>query len=394
MSDEFDRLEAELLRTLLDHSPEVFLLVDPAVPVIVGARGPAERLLGRPVSYLAGLSLDTLRPSITPPRLAVLGAAHLAQPGQWMEMAVAGPEGATRVCSVWIAPLGAPGRGLTLVRLADVTERFELEQKLHEAQQRAQKASAERARERLAHQERRRADLLYIFAAGLSHELNNPLAAALANFAAAQDICREAAERPSPENASEMHELMRDSQAALRRLEAVVKKLRQLEYTPRVQALDVAAWLRQRPDLAGVEIAAPPALPAHSDPLLLERILVPLLDNARRAVNGRPGILLALEKAPDGFCLRLEDSGPGIPADLAERVFDPFFTTRPPGQGLGLGLFFARHAAEQLGGELGLAPREGGGCVFCATLPLDSSAFAQGDAVSSPYESLRTGVRS
>lgn len=393
MSDAFEKHAADVARLLLDCSPEVILLVDPVRLVILGARGPTEPMLGRPAAELAGLPFQALRPALLPTHIAPLGPIHLSQPGQWSELAVAGPQQLARICSVWIAPLGAPGRDPVLVRLADVTERFELEQQLRQTQQRAQQRSTERARERLARQERRRADLLYIFAAGLSHELNNPLAAALANFVAAQDICRESAERPSPENAAEMHELMRDSQAALRRLEAVVKKLRQLEYTPRVQALDVAAWLRQLPDLAGVEIAAPPALPAHSDPILLERILVPLLDNARRALNGRPGIHLILENANDGFCIRVEDNGPGIAADLAERVFDPFFTTRPPGQGLGLGLFFARHAAEQLGGELTLTPRPGGSCVFTASLPRDSSAFANQTKAQSPYESLRTTSR-
>ncbi|NMB74666.1 MAG: HAMP domain-containing histidine kinase, partial [Myxococcales bacterium] len=313
MSDEFDHLAQQLAPLLLDRSPDVYLLVDPTRLAILAARGPTERLLGRPACHMVGLPLQALRPRQPPARLAVLGPAHLVQPGQWAEMAVANAEGTTRVCAAWITRIGATEHDPVLVRLTDVSERFELAQRLREVQQQARKAAAERIQDRLASEEQKRSNLLYIFTAGLSHELNNPLSAALANFSAAQDICREASERPSPQNSAEMHELMRDAQSALRRMETVVKKLRQLEYLPRVQPLEVATWIRQRPDLRDIEVVAPQTLSALSDPILLERILDPLLDNARRAMNDRPGIRLSTGKNGDEFFLQVEDQGPGIP---------------------------------------------------------------------------------
>jgi signal transduction histidine kinase len=381
-----------VLGRLLDDAPEVLLLVDGAGETILGARGAVQDLLERTPASLAGQPLAILRPRQPPPRVIPLGPSLLEQPGQWAEVSVAGPDGAFRICAVWVAPRLEGGRGPILLRLADVTERFMLQRSLEEVQRQARALENDRNRERQANLELRRAGSLSIFAAGLSHELNNPLSAALANFSAAQSICRDVADTPGPELVEEMHQLMRDAALSLRRMEALVRRLRELEYAPRIQEMDAAEWLRQHADSDSFHLDAPQRLPVKSDPILLERLLNPLLDNARLASNGAPGIRVSLQAAGEEFRLSVADRGPGIPPDLAERVFDPFFTTRPPGQGLGMGLFLARHAAQQLGGNLSLEPRDGGGCVAVARLPMDSTPFGN-KAGPAQYESFRTSSR-
>ena len=77
----------------------------------------------------------------------------------------------------------------------------------------------------------------------------------------------------------------------------------------------------------------------------------------------------------DAVELRVEDDGPGVPAADRERIFDPFYTTKDPGEGTGLGLANALRSAEQLGGRLDLAePRPGAGAVFVVTLPAAAEA--------------------
>ena len=72
------------------------------------------------------------------------------------------------------------------------------------------------------------------------------------------------------------------------------------------------------------------------------------------------------------------DNGPGIPADERERVFDPFYTTKPPGEGTGLGLSNALRFAEELGGSLTLdADASTPGAVFILKLP---AVVASGEA--------------
>jgi two-component system, NtrC family, sensor kinase len=75
----------------------------------------------------------------------------------------------------------------------------------------------------------------------------------------------------------------------------------------------------------------------------------------------------------DAVELRVEDDGPGVPAADRERIFDPFYTTKQPGEGTGLGLANAMRSAEQLGGRLDLAEhRPGAGAVFVVTLPAET----------------------
>jgi K+-sensing histidine kinase KdpD len=133
-----------------------------------------------------------------------------------------------------------------------------------------------------------------------------------------------------------------------------------------------------------------PALPARQldvrlpadDPILVGRfdlthtlrILVNLVENA--AKYSPPGSPIQISAARDGATLRVSvgDRGPGIPAEEADRVFEPFY--RPPGSppdigGAGLGLSIARRLAEAQAGRLTYAPRVGGGSLFTLTLPRD-----------------------
>jgi len=85
-----------------------------------------------------------------------------------------------------------------------------------------------------------------------------------------------------------------------------------------------------------------------------------------------PRMLRWLDSASDDDVgvVAITDSGPGIPADDAERVFEPFFTTKPPGQGTGLGLAIVARAIENFGGAIWVSPSREGGAAFRILLPL------------------------
>ena len=83
--------------------------------------------------------------------------------------------------------------------------------------------------------------------------------------------------------------------------------------------------------------------PVHGDPVLLGQVLLNLLNNAREAVGSRGTIIVTTDidtREPGGVRLAVRDTGPGISEELAPRVFEPFFTTRPAATGLGLAVCY------------------------------------------------------
>ncbi len=110
-----------------------------------------------------------------------------------------------------------------------------------------------------------------------------------------------------------------------------------------------------------------------ADPYELQQVLLNLVTNAahalneRRAGSGRIRLTAALEG--DRARLRVEDNGPGVPAELQAKLFTPFFTTKEPGQGTGLGLSISYGIIEANGGHLSFSPSPMGGASFTITLP-------------------------
>jgi len=123
---------------------------------------------------------------------------------------------------------------------------------------------------------------------------------------------------------------------------------------------------------AGIALVVePPAAPLHlaADRALLEQALINLVRNAGEALAGRPGATIWLRGRLTGAgraALEVADNGAGVPPDLVERIFVPFFTTRKSGTGIGLSL--VRLIAQVHGGAVAVSARPGGGAVFTLTL--------------------------
>jgi signal transduction histidine kinase len=126
------------------------------------------------------------------------------------------------------------------------------------------------------------------------------------------------------------------------------------------------------PPLVQVRPEPDPRLTAGVDTDVLERILSPLLDNARRYAGST--VTLTAAQTADTVTVTVTDDGPGVPPELAERIFEPGFSAAADGPspshgGAGLGLPLARRIARGIGGEVSLDPAGGPGAVFVLTLP-------------------------
>ena len=126
-----------------------------------------------------------------------------------------------------------------------------------------------------------------------------------------------------------------------------------------------------------------------ADPVQLEQVLFNLCINARDAMEGHGHMQVGLRSAPPqawhcASCrarlagggpwveLHVTDSGPGVDPELLERIFDPFFSTKPPGQGSGMGLAMVHGIVHDHGGHVMVRPGPDGGAAFSVMLPLAS----------------------
>jgi signal transduction histidine kinase len=137
---------------------------------------------------------------------------------------------------------------------------------------------------------------------------------------------------------------------------------------------DSAAAAQATPGVAVTVETHPGAATVVTDAERLRVALVNLLVNARHAVEGRPDarVTLTTRSGPQGAVIAVADNGAGIsPADLP-RVFDPFFTTRRGGTGLGLPI--SKNIVEGLGGSIVVTSEAGRGTEIRVTLPLDGTA--------------------
>jgi len=115
--------------------------------------------------------------------------------------------------------------------------------------------------------------------------------------------------------------------------------------------------------------AAPAVLGLGQD---LQQVVINLVTNAEHAVRGRsPAVIQLATESREGWVrLIVEDSGPGVPADIRNRVFDPFFTTKSPDEGSGLGLAICQRVVAEVGGRIWLEDSEAlGGAKFVVELP-------------------------
>ena len=211
-------------------------------------------------------------------------------------------------------------------------------------------------------------------AAGVAHELNQPLTA----ISMLVDLL---AARPGATVAECLPDLETLAEAA-RRMGRIVDGVRmfgraaplRIRPTGALAPLEGAlALLEETLERHGIEVERrfAPSLPeVEADADRLYQVFVNLLTNARDALAGGSGarVVIGVEAARGRVVYRIEDNGPGIEEETAQRIFDPFFTTKDVGRGTGLGLSLSHGIVAEHGGVLRYEPVPRGGACFVVEL--------------------------
>jgi PAS domain S-box-containing protein len=106
-----------------------------------------------------------------------------------------------------------------------------------------------------------------------------------------------------------------------------------------------------------------------ADPQKIEQVVLNLLLNAIQAISGPGNIWVGTARRLETILLTVADDGPGIAPEIASRIFDPFYTTKPVGEGTGLGLAISEGIVIEAGGAIDVEDRPGGGAIFTVILP-------------------------
>ena len=223
---------------------------------------------------------------------------------------------------------------------------------------------------------------------GITHELNETVGASLSNAQALRRmLARTGGHAP-------LESVAQDVITGLRRTAAVIERfrasLRQGSYDRRPLDLNAVAGdvvqvlgTRAARDRVALDVALSPDLPSVlGDRAQLGQVVMHLLTNAVEATSTQPAgprrVQLTTLVDDDHVMLRVDDSGPGFPAQASESLFQPFYTTKP--HGLGVGLSTSRLIVSRHGGALTADLLPGGGARFAMTLPAvgrDTVAAAQ-----------------
>ncbi|MBG9390522.1 PAS domain-containing hybrid sensor histidine kinase/response regulator [Caenimonas aquaedulcis] len=244
---------------------------------------------------------------------------------------------------------------------------------------------------------------------GIAHDFNNILTSVIGYVVLAQERAERVQDAVIARQLGQAHLAAQRAQELISQMLAFARRQRgdprPLALTPLARqtlrllrstlpssiALD-AQWLDADDEGAETWVVA--------DPVQLEQILFNLCINARDAMNGRGRIAVRLGRRASGqltcaSCrgavegdwveLKVSDSGHGIAPELMDRIFDPFFSTKPPGQGTGMGLAMVHGIVHDHGGHLVVDSRPGEGSAFSVLLPpARPQAAASGEAPARP----------
>lgn len=285
------------------------------------------------------------------------------------------------------------GLGLAVV----IQRRARLQERMHmqieaqaELERRVEERTADLARVNLQLRQTQ-ADLIQAgklaglgqMSAALSHEFNQPLAAAKTYADSATMLI-------DRDRISEARDNLGRISNLIDRMASISRHLRNFARKPneKLGAISIEDVVEETLEIVSARVGTADATlslqfepglpPVQGGSVRLQQVLVNILTNACDAVEGLEDrkIELAARREEGRVVIEIADRGPGVPPAIAERIFDPFFTTKGVGKGLGLGLSISYNIIKDFGGSLTVGPRDGGGALFRIEL-LEAEALSE-----------------
>ena len=294
-------------------------------------------------------------------RLSELGSS--GKPTLPNEFRLVRRDGTSAVFEGVSIPLVFEGKHSIAALLRDLTERKRMEQRLMLADRMVSVGT---------------------LAAGIAHEINNPLAYVMANLSFIQEEIEDIAANIPEAKSKGLRELIAQAEDGAERVRIIIRDLKSFSRADvgddgpvEIQTvLDSAinmAWneIRHR---AQLQKRCDHVSPVRGNEARLGQVFLNLLVNAAQAIPvghaGENRISVVVRQQQERVIVEVSDTGCGIPDDIMARIFDPFFTTKPVGVGTGLGLSICHNIVAAVGGEITVDSAVGRGSTFRVALPI------------------------
>jgi PAS domain S-box-containing protein len=346
----------------IDRSPACILAVDADDATILDANHVAELLLGYSRAELTGRPYPELHPSTERPRAAALWRSALDRGhASRDDLHIVNRRGDLIPVFSNAGYIEYGQRRWVQLIAVDLSDRKRLESQLIQSEKMA---------------------AIGQLAAGIAHELRNPLAIVMNALYDIQHVL--------DGGCSEVAEDLRIAEEEIGRAQAIIKNL--LEFSRETGAeldqLDVNELLTRTLQLMqkylqdnGVRVTTElgdiPSCVANQN--AMRQILLNLITNAVQAMPDGGELTLRTTRGQDSIRLEVRDTGVGIPAEHLQDIFNPFYTTKAPGQGTGLGLSVVHTILQRYHGEIRVASEVGVGTTFTIDLPCQCHAEAVGE---------------
>jgi PAS domain S-box-containing protein len=359
----------EKFRLVLDAVPNAMIMADSA-GVITFASASATTVFGYSLSELIGRPIETLIPERFRNRHVGYREGYLSHPssramGVGRDLFGLRKDGSEFPVEVGLSPIPTTEGLFILASLIDITAR--------------KQAELEHQRQNLELARVGRVVLMGELAASLAHEINNPIGAMVANASAGQRVIA-----AGKIETKELTELLADIVADGRRAGEIIQGIRNMvrKGKARRDLVQIERIIHEllrvvHADAIGREIKVTAKVDSDlgqvwGDPVQLLQVLLNLAINSFEAMSvippgGRRLVIRAGRSENGDILVSVRDSGPGFPGGIAEQLFEPFFSTKAEGTGMGLGI--ARSIIEAHDGTLSGENCDGGGACFTVRLP-------------------------